>query len=88
MKLPIYMYSGPCDLRPFHLTVPSILRLTITDTTHIFSINVPLFQDQLQFETIFSWRNGWSLNGGTTVPLPNTPYWDTTVEQPLTELLD
>ncbi len=30
------VYSGPCDLRPLYLTIPSILRLTIT--TLIFSI--------------------------------------------------
>ncbi len=27
-----HQYSGPCDLRPFHLIIPSILRPAISDT--------------------------------------------------------
>ncbi len=37
-------YSGVYDLRPLHLTVPSILRPGLIDTTlNIFSINIPPF---------------------------------------------
>ncbi len=36
-------YSSPCDLRPLYLTVPSFLRLAISDTTDIFNINIPPF---------------------------------------------
>ncbi len=31
-------YSGPCNLRPLHLTIPSILRPAISDTILIFSV--------------------------------------------------
>ncbi len=31
-------YSGPCDLRPLHLTIPSILRPAISDTSLVFSV--------------------------------------------------
>ncbi len=34
--LPI-LYSGPCDLRSLHLTIPSIIRPAISDTILIFS---------------------------------------------------
>ncbi len=35
-----YMYSGRCDIRSLHLTIPSILRQLISDTLliHVFSI--------------------------------------------------
>lgn len=38
-------YSAPCDLRPLYLilTISCILRPDISDTTHILSINIPLF---------------------------------------------
>ena len=35
--------SGPCHLRPLHLTIPSILQLAIGDATLIFSIEVSLY---------------------------------------------
>ncbi len=31
-----HVYSGPCNLRPLHLTIPSILRMAISDTTLSF----------------------------------------------------
>ncbi len=31
-------YSGPCHLRPLHLTIPSILRPAISDNIAIFLI--------------------------------------------------
>ncbi len=36
-------YSGPCDLRPLHFTVPSILKPAISDTILIFSIQISLY---------------------------------------------
>ena len=32
----VLLYSYPCNLRPLHLAIPSILRLTISDTTLIY----------------------------------------------------
>ena len=53
-------YSGPCDLRPLHFTIPSILRPAISDTILIFSIQISLY-----FKTtsnlrpkFYGWRGG------------------------------
>ena len=37
-RLEIMEYSGPYDIRSLHLTIPSILRLTISDIALKFSI--------------------------------------------------
>ncbi len=37
------LYSGPCNLRPLHFTIPSILRPAISDTILLFSIQISLY---------------------------------------------
>ncbi len=49
------LYSGPADLKPLCLTVPSILRMAISDNSFIFSIYIPPFLDHLQVKTTFFW---------------------------------
>ncbi len=34
------IYTVPCDLRPLHLMIPSILRPAISDNSYIFNINI------------------------------------------------
>ncbi len=58
----IYIYSGPCDLRPLYLTIPCILRPNISDTTFIFPVYISLY-----FKTTFNLRPycaGWMGGGG------------------------
>ena len=38
----ICSHSGPCDLRPLHLTIPSILRPLISNITPIFSVSLEI----------------------------------------------
>ena len=60
-------FSGPFALRPSHLRVPSILRPTIIDTTHIFTTNLPrLLQNCLQIKIIFYLTGGGLKKAGTT----------------------
>ena len=37
------IYSGPCDLRSLHFTIPSTLRPAIGDTILIFSMQIFLY---------------------------------------------
>ncbi len=58
-------YSGPCDLRPLHFTIPSILRSAISDNILMFSIQISLY-----FKTTsnlrpkyYGWRGGLKMQG-------------------------
>ncbi len=59
------MYSDPCNLRPLHLTVPSIFRPAISDTIPIFSVQISFhFKTTSNLMPYFSgWRGHLKIQG-------------------------
>ena len=89
-----WQYSGPCDLRPLHLTIPSILRPAISDTILIFSIQISLY-----FKTtsnlrpkFYGWSGSLKMQGPLYSHTGNTFHeklfalWDFTIFIQLSEL--
>ncbi len=64
-------YSGPSNLRPLHLTIPSILRPLISNTTYIFSVLISLhFKTTSNLRPYFpGWRGGLKMQGPLYIPL-------------------
>ncbi len=74
------LYSGPCNLRPLELRIPTILRPVISGTILFLSIQIS-FNFYLQFKTKFSgWKGGFKMQSPLYTLMVNTSitlhlYW-------------